>query len=196
MSRSRLPWRSEKMRSGRVSLWRTYAYAAILYTRIAVSSSLPGPVSASGGVDLRPVHALRRPPGARRRRIDTPRPPPYHPLPPAGVAEWQTQRTQNPPRATSWGFDPPLRHHLASVTSPRPSLASSPSRCLSGAAEADSRPASASRESLPTSSGLRSGKLRGPLLRLLPLEVEQHAQRLVHRLRAREDLGDVGVKEH
>src|SRR6185295_8716711 len=62
MSRSRLPWRSEKMRSGRVSLWRTYAYAAILYTRIAVSSSLPGPVSASGGADLRPVHALRRPP--------------------------------------------------------------------------------------------------------------------------------------
>src|SRR5579859_3665369 len=22
----------------------------------------------------------------------------------------QTQRTQNPPRATSWGFDPPSRH--------------------------------------------------------------------------------------
>src|ERR1700733_2187332 len=29
-----------------------------------------------------------------------------------GWRNWQTQRTQNPPRATSWGFDPPSRHHL------------------------------------------------------------------------------------
>ena len=28
-----------------------------------------------------------------------------------GWRNWQTQRTQNPPRATSWGFDPPSRHH-------------------------------------------------------------------------------------
>ena len=28
----------------------------------------------------------------------------------AEVAEWQTQQTQNLPRATSWGFDSPLRH--------------------------------------------------------------------------------------
>src|ERR1700678_2396336 len=27
-----------------------------------------------------------------------------------GWRNWQTQRTQNPPRATSWGFDPPSRH--------------------------------------------------------------------------------------
>ena len=27
-----------------------------------------------------------------------------------GWWNWQTQRTQNPPRATSWGFDPPSRH--------------------------------------------------------------------------------------
>src|ERR1700733_8001415 len=26
-----------------------------------------------------------------------------------GWRNWQTQRTQNPPRATSWGFDPPSR---------------------------------------------------------------------------------------
>ncbi len=30
----------------------------------------------------------------------------------AGVAEWQTQRTQNPPGATLWGFESPLRHHF------------------------------------------------------------------------------------
>ena len=29
-----------------------------------------------------------------------------------GWRNWQTQRTQNPPRATSWGFDPPSRHQL------------------------------------------------------------------------------------
>ena len=29
----------------------------------------------------------------------------------AGVAEWQTQQTQNLPVATPWGFDPPSRHH-------------------------------------------------------------------------------------
>src|ERR1700754_4400370 len=29
-----------------------------------------------------------------------------------GWRNWQTQRTQNPPRATSWGFDPPSRHHF------------------------------------------------------------------------------------
>jgi hypothetical protein len=28
-----------------------------------------------------------------------------------GWRNWQTQRTQNPPRATAWGFDPPSRHH-------------------------------------------------------------------------------------
>jgi hypothetical protein len=27
-----------------------------------------------------------------------------------GWRNWQTQRTQNPPRATSWGFDSPSRH--------------------------------------------------------------------------------------
>ena len=32
-------------------------------------------------------------------------------LPKPGWRNWQTQRTQNPPRATSWGFDPPSRHH-------------------------------------------------------------------------------------
>jgi hypothetical protein len=30
----------------------------------------------------------------------------------AGVAEWKTQRTQNPPVATPWGFESPLRHHV------------------------------------------------------------------------------------
>ena len=30
-----------------------------------------------------------------------------------GWRNWQTQRTQNPPRATSWGFDPPSRHQSA-----------------------------------------------------------------------------------
>ncbi len=30
----------------------------------------------------------------------------------AGVAEWQTQQTQNLPVATPWGFDPPSRHHV------------------------------------------------------------------------------------
>ena len=29
----------------------------------------------------------------------------------AGMAEWQTHGTQNPARATSWGFDPLFRHH-------------------------------------------------------------------------------------
>jgi hypothetical protein len=28
-----------------------------------------------------------------------------------GWRNWQTQRTQNPPIARSWGFDPPSRHH-------------------------------------------------------------------------------------
>jgi probable rRNA maturation factor len=32
-----------------------------------------------------------------------------------GWRNWQTQRTQNPPRVTSWGFDPPSRHHIRSV---------------------------------------------------------------------------------
>jgi hypothetical protein len=27
-----------------------------------------------------------------------------------GWRNWQTQRTQNPPIARSWGFDPPSRH--------------------------------------------------------------------------------------
>ena len=31
----------------------------------------------------------------------------------AGVAEWQTHKTQNLARATSWGFDPLLRHHTS-----------------------------------------------------------------------------------
>lgn len=31
---------------------------------------------------------------------------------PAGVAEWQTQRTQNPPGATPCRFDSDLRHQL------------------------------------------------------------------------------------
>jgi hypothetical protein len=31
-----------------------------------------------------------------------------HPAP--GWRNWQTQRTQNPPIARSWGFDPPSRH--------------------------------------------------------------------------------------
>ena len=30
--------------------------------------------------------------------------------PPPGWRNWQTQRTQNPPIARSWGFDPPSRH--------------------------------------------------------------------------------------
>ncbi len=30
----------------------------------------------------------------------------------AEVAEWQTQRIQNPPGATSCGFDSHLRHHF------------------------------------------------------------------------------------
>src|ERR1043165_2510741 len=29
----------------------------------------------------------------------------------AEVAEWQTRRSQKPLRATSWGFESPLRHH-------------------------------------------------------------------------------------
>jgi hypothetical protein len=29
-----------------------------------------------------------------------------------GWRNWQTQRTQNPPIARSWGFDPPSRHQL------------------------------------------------------------------------------------
>ena len=29
----------------------------------------------------------------------------------ARVAKWQTQRTQNPPVATPWEFDPPPGHH-------------------------------------------------------------------------------------
>ena len=33
---------------------------------------------------------------------------PTHPRP--GWRNWQTQRTQNPPIARSWGFDPPSRH--------------------------------------------------------------------------------------
>src|ERR1700733_2899827 len=32
------------------------------------------------------------------------------PLPRPGWRNWQTQRTQNPPIARSWGFDPPSRH--------------------------------------------------------------------------------------
>ncbi len=32
-----------------------------------------------------------------------------------GWRNWQTQRTQNPPRATSWGFDPPSRHQDKSL---------------------------------------------------------------------------------
>src|ERR1700742_2260567 len=44
-------------------------------------------------------------------------------LPMPGWRNWQTQRTQNPPRATSWGFDPPSRHQdskelTAKITSP------------------------------------------------------------------------------
>ena len=34
-----------------------------------------------------------------------------------GWRNWQTQRTQNPPRATSWGFDPPSRHHTTHLFS-------------------------------------------------------------------------------
>ena len=30
----------------------------------------------------------------------------------AGVAEWQTRRTQNPLSARTWGFDSPLRHQV------------------------------------------------------------------------------------
>ncbi len=49
--------------------------------------------------------------------------------PPAGVAEWQTQRTQNPPVATPWGFKSPLRHHLparAGCGPPHPCVARPP----------------------------------------------------------------------
>ena len=35
----------------------------------------------------------------------------------AEVVEWQTRRTQNPLRATAWGFNSPLRHHSCSRTS-------------------------------------------------------------------------------
>ena len=34
-----------------------------------------------------------------------------HPSHKPGWRNWQTQRTQNPPIARSWGFDPPSRHH-------------------------------------------------------------------------------------
>jgi hypothetical protein len=42
-----------------------------------------------------------------------------------GWRNWQTQRTQNPPRATSWGFDPPSRHQdkthkMNSLQRPKP----------------------------------------------------------------------------
>jgi hypothetical protein len=42
-----------------------------------------------------------------------------------GWRNWQTQRTQNPPRATSWGFDPPSRHQdkppkMIKLRRPRP----------------------------------------------------------------------------
>jgi hypothetical protein len=30
-----------------------------------------------------------------------------------GWRNWQTQRTQNPPTARSWGFDPPSRHQIS-----------------------------------------------------------------------------------
>ena len=36
----------------------------------------------------------------------------------ARVAKWQTQRTQNPPVATPWEFDPPPGHHARSLKSP------------------------------------------------------------------------------
>ena len=36
-----------------------------------------------------------------------------------GWRNWQTQRTQNPPRATSWGFDPPSRHQTIRVSNKR-----------------------------------------------------------------------------
>ncbi len=55
-------------------------------------------------------------------------PRPRHPVritPEPGWRNWQTQRTQNPPRATSWGFDPPSRHHQQ----PK-SLTPTPSQCV------------------------------------------------------------------
>jgi hypothetical protein len=49
------------------------------------------------------------------------------PLPRPGWRNWQTQRTQNPPIARSWGFDPPSRHQTSHiyivVFLPLPSLA-------------------------------------------------------------------------
>jgi hypothetical protein len=48
-------------------------------------------------------------PVARRQTLcDTLRAPPSSK---PGWRNWQTQRTQNPPIARSWGFDPPSRHH-------------------------------------------------------------------------------------
>ena len=40
-----------------------------------------------------------------------------------GWRNWQTQRTQNPPRATSWGFDPPSRHQSTPKKSALPYVA-------------------------------------------------------------------------
>ena len=43
---------------------------------------------------------------------------------PPGWRNWQTQRTQNPPRATSWGFDPPSRHQFKELTAGDENVAS------------------------------------------------------------------------
>src|SRR6188508_2382182 len=50
--------------------------------------------------------AGRRPTWSARLRYNTAQ---------AEVAEWQTRRSQKPLRATSWGFESPLRHRPSST---------------------------------------------------------------------------------
>ena len=48
----------------------------------------------------------------------------------AGVAEWQTQWSQKPPRATSYRFDSDLRHQILSVKSAFPNFLEGLISCL------------------------------------------------------------------
>jgi len=75
---------------------------------LAIGPSLAsGPLVAVASAIRRIVPACRRSHPWDNRRRDR-----------AGVAEWQTQLTQNQPRATSWGFESPSRYHRAPSSPP------------------------------------------------------------------------------
>jgi hypothetical protein len=82
--------------------------------RVTPAAGTKGGVAALGGTGEAMRYLHLRAVGSRAGRGVTVAKRPTEP----GWRNWQTQRTQNPPRATSWGFDPPSRHHtMFSATS-------------------------------------------------------------------------------